>query len=152
VIAFGHISTPTKKFKTPYVKATYVINELKLILDKYEISRVNIEENLKSFAQGKTRADIIVLLAKFNGIISFYLNQIMELPIYFINASSARKEVLGRAFDRVRFPKDTKGFVLHLLTKMLGEEFVAELPRMKKKDAVAKEAGDICDAIVMCLY
>lgn len=140
------------KISDHFEKAKHVINELTQIIDKWNPEQVNVEDNLSGFQSGRTSMQVIIKLAKINGIITFYLSQIMKIPTDNINASTARKKAFGKAYDRKQF-SNTKEFVLFSLANMFGDEFIDSLPTMKKKkEKLAKEAFDICDSIVMALY
>lgn len=149
IIDKGYIDL--KKINNLYEKAHIAIKEIIDIIKKYKPEHVNIEENLKQYAYRRTNADIIILLAKINGIISYYIDITLKIPISHISASSARKLLFGKAYDKKLF-KDTKKFVLHNLLLIYGNNFIEDLPKMKRKDKLSKEAYDICDAIVMALY
>ena len=150
ILDMGYITTT--KIENHFEKAKFVITELQDVINRWQPEIVNVEDNLSGFQNGKTSMQIIIKLAKINGIITFYLSQIMKLETNSINASSARKKLFGKAFNRKDFP-NTKEFVLYHLAIKFGDEFVSKLPMMKrKKDKLAKEAFDICDSIVMALY
>jgi|SaaInlStandDraft_4_1057021.scaffolds.fasta_scaffold05289_2 Holliday junction resolvasome RuvABC endonuclease subunit len=146
----GYITSA--KIKDHFEKAKFVLNELEPIIEKWKPEQINVEDNLSGFQSGRTSMQIIIKLAKINGIITFYLSQILKIPTENINASTARKKVLGKAYDRKNF-SNTKEFVLSKLADKFGDEFIDKLPRMKRKtEKLAKEAFDICDSVIMALY
>lgn len=80
------------------------------IREEFSLSEVYIEENLQAFQPGKSSADTIVKLARFNGIVSYLCLSELELKPKFINVSTARK-LSGIKVDK-KSPVDTKDQVL----------------------------------------
>ena len=62
------------KLDTLFSKAELVGSELWQIRNNYNIEHIFIETALKKFIPGRSRADTIMKLAKFNGIISWLYN------------------------------------------------------------------------------
>lgn len=144
----GYIST--KKDDSFNDKVLFIINILSQIINKWTPSQVNIENSLLQFAANKSRAKILIMLAKLNGIVTFYISKLLKINTININASTARKVVLGKSRDK-NFD-NVKEYVLIQLINKYGEEFLDTLPKMKTKDKLAKESFDVCDAIIMALY
>ena len=59
------------KAESLFEKGEIVGAELYSIRSKYDIEEVFVETALKKFLPGKSRADTIIKLAKFNGIVSW---------------------------------------------------------------------------------
>lgn len=147
----GYFSTPTKEFESLNEKALFIINSIEPIFKENSIERVVIEDSLKSFATRRSSASTLILLSKMNGIVSFYIEKILNCNIKHVNASTARKAVLGKSYDRSF--DSVKEFVLDgLRNKYEDDILLNNLPRMKRKDKLAGEAYDICDAIILGLF
>ena len=65
----------------------------------HEIKKVYIEENLQAFRPGLSSAKTLMALARFNGIISFMIQDIFDIKPEFLNVNSARKS-LGIKIER----------------------------------------------------
>jgi hypothetical protein len=86
----GH--TDFKKCKTLWEKADHIQKELVHILALHgPVSRVYIEESLQSFRPGLSSAAVLMLLAKFNGLTSFFVRNIVGFDPQYIAATTARK-------------------------------------------------------------
>ena len=108
-----------KKEKTPKEKVFKVldfINGSSYIDDVFDI---NVEDNLQGFAGGRTSQQVIVKLAKFNAILCFVLEDMMDIKVHNINPMTARKQVFGKA--RV------KGIKAKDLVKMKIEEMLISM-------------------------
>ena len=121
--------------------------ELENLLSIHDIDFVNVEDFLMKFAIGRSSAFVINKLIAFNSIISFLLYG-EGLTIRRHNVKSARKRLFGMASNKMY--KNAKEFVVARLKIKLGQEFYDSLPRTKR-DNLAKESYDICDAVVMAL-
>ena len=135
-----------KKEKTPKEKVFKVldfINESSYIDDVFDI---NVEDNLQGFAGGRTSQQVIVKLAKFNAILCFVLEDMMDIEVHNINPMTARKQVFGKA--RV------KGIKAKELVKMKIEEMYDTSKWCKKttRGNWDKRNIDMYDGLVMSLF
>lgn len=71
---------------------------LKLFKD-YSISKVFIEENLQAFRPGLSSAKTLMSLSRFNGVVSFIIQDNFDIKPEFLNVNSARKS-LGIKIER----------------------------------------------------
>lgn len=98
------------KIKSAYSKAKHVSSVLNSLIEKYKVTETVIEENLQSFRPGMSSAKTILSLAKFNGIVSFLVEEKMKKPVSAASVVSARSK-LGIKIDR-KSVKNTKEQVL----------------------------------------
>jgi len=91
------------KYNTLFEKAELIGAELYGLRSKYNIEKVFIETALKKFLPGRSRADTIIKLAKFNGIVSWLCFECYELDPIYINVNTAR------SLYGLSFPRGTKG-------------------------------------------
>lgn len=91
------------KLSSTYEKAEFVGAELYTIRGQFKIEQVFIETALKKFLPGRSRADTLIKLAKFNGIISFISYECFGSEPTYINVNTAR------SLYGISFPRGTKG-------------------------------------------
>jgi len=73
-----------------YSKADHVRDEFLQLKRGFSIDQVLVEENLQAFRRGLSSAKTLSTLAKFNGIVSFLAQDVLEVPVELINVNSAR--------------------------------------------------------------
>ena len=86
-----------------YEKAELIGSCLYELRSDYDINHVFIETALKKFMPGRSRADTIIKLAKFNGIVSWICFECYDMRPTFINVNTAR------TLYGLSFPRGTKG-------------------------------------------
>ena len=91
------------KQETLFEKAEMVGSLLWELKTEHKIEKVFIETALKKFFPGKSRADTIIKLAKFNGIVSWLCFDTFGEAPAFINVNTAR------TLYGLSFPRGTKG-------------------------------------------
>ena len=91
------------KTDSTFQKAELVGSELWQLAQKHDIKYVFIETALKRFIPGRSRADTIIKLAKFNGIVSWLCFDSFGLEPTYINVNTAR------SLYGLSFPRGTKG-------------------------------------------
>lgn len=142
------------KDKDPYVKAQKVRSLLSNLSEKYQIDKVFIEENLQAFRTGFSSAKTLVTLARFNGVVSYICQEVLETEPKFLNVNSARKD-LGLKIKR---KKDggapTKEQVLAWVknedrTITWPNKILKSGPN-KGKEIIHPSAYDMADAYVIC--
>ncbi len=84
-----------------FCKARAVREEMLRIRDQHNVSKIFIEENLQSFRRGLSSAQTINTLARFNGIVSYIVEETFEVSPTFLNATKARSS-LSIPVDRKR--------------------------------------------------
>lgn len=80
------------KLDSFYDKILFVKKELFIIKEKYKIENIFIEQSLNKFKDKFSSAEVLALLAKFNGVVSWLCYEIFDLKPSYISASTARKK------------------------------------------------------------
>ena len=135
-----------KKETTPKDKVQKVLEFLNKSSYIDEVTDVNVEDNLQGFAGGRTSQQVIVKLAKFNAILCFVLEDMLDMEVHNINPMTARKQVFGKA--RV------KGIKAKDLVKMKIEEMYNTKKWCKHttRGNWDKRNIDMYDGLVMSLF
>ena len=103
--ASGHIQlSKTKDF---FDKCKIVKEFLAVLLLKFPVEKVAIEENLQAFRPGLSSAKTLMTLAQFNGIVQYICTENFDWPITKLNVNTARKSV-GLKIDKKDKSKTTK--------------------------------------------
>ena len=87
------------KVKDPYTKSCKVRDEFRKLSKNWKIDKIVVEESLQSFRSGLSSAKTLSALTRFNGIVSFFAQDIFAAPCERINVNSARSR-LGIKIDR----------------------------------------------------
>jgi len=101
----GHISL-SKFGKDQFVKAVVVKDKFIELQKKYKITNVAIEQYLKYFSGGGSRAQTMLVLAEFNGRVSQICFDVFDTVPEYFNVLTARKLAWGSA--RVKDHDDQK--------------------------------------------
>ena len=99
-----------KKIGDMFAKAEEFKKLISEVLDPYDVRRVAIEENLQAFRPGFSSAKTICTLSRFNGMVSYIINEITHVIPEYINVNHARKTVGLKI--RKKDPVSTKDQVL----------------------------------------
>jgi Holliday junction resolvasome RuvABC endonuclease subunit len=140
LIKYGFIDT--SKEDNWLMKASKFLDEIETIVEGQKIDHVAIEELLSKFSGGKSSAKTIISLARFNGLATFFIYQLTEKLPEHINVLRCR----SLADCKVPRGINSKDFVLD---KVISWYPSIVMPRMKRKDDIAKNAYDIADAVVV---
>ena len=135
-----------KKETTPKEKVFRVLDILNKNSHIDETYKINVEDNLQGFAGGRTSQQVIVKLAKFNAVLCFVLEDMLEMEVYNINPMTARKSVFGKA--RVKGIK-AKDFVKMKIEEMYNTKKWCKTTSRGNWD---KRNIDMYDGLVMSLY
>ena len=84
------------KIETTFEKAEFVGAQLYTLRAEYKVQDIFVETALKRFMPGRSRADTIVKLAKFNGITSWLCYECYGITPTYINVNTARSLYGGR--------------------------------------------------------
>ena len=79
------------KQEATFDKAEFIGAELYALRSQYNIEHIFIETALKRFLPGRSRADTLIKLAKFNGITSWLCYDCFDITPKYINVNTARK-------------------------------------------------------------
>ena len=135
-----------KKQKTPKEKVFKVLDFLNKSSYIDEVLDINIEDNLSGFACGRTSQQVIVKLAKFNAVLCFVLEDMLDMEVHNINPMTARKQVFGKA--RVKGIK-AKDFVKMKIEEMYDTKKWCKETTRGNWD---KRNIDMYDGLVMSLF
>ena len=95
------------KIKDFFQKCKIVKEALTILLIKFPVEKVAIEENLQAFRPGLSSAKTLMTLAQFNGIVQYICTENFDWPITKLNVNTARKSV-GLKIDKKDKSKTTK--------------------------------------------
>ena len=135
-----------KKFKNHKEKAFYVLTHINKSSYIDEVFHINVEDNLQGFAGGRTSQQVIVKLAKFNAVLCFVLEDMLEMEVHNINPMTARKNVFGKA--RIKGIK-AKDFVKEEIEKRFKTK---KWCKKTKTGLWDKRNIDAYDGLVMSLF
>jgi hypothetical protein len=133
------------KSNTLFQKAELIGSEL-WQLKRHNVEHIFIETALKKFIPGRSRADTIMKLAKFNGIVSWMCYETFGLEPTYINVNSARS-LYGLSFPRGTKGPKRKKMVIESVIEREKTAFKYEMARGGKN--YKKGTDDRADAIVI---
>ncbi len=131
-------------------KADSVSLLIQNLFQKHEIDKVIIETPNVRFSPGKSSAQTIATILRFNGIITYILNLYSKTPSQEIFVTTARKKVTGRGM----FPAGTAKKEVYLFLENKYKKQFPEFEKHKKGKEIGlpiKEAYDVCDAWILAL-
>ena len=134
------------KLDSTFKKAELVGSELWQIAQQHNIKYVFIETALKRFIPGKSRADTIIKLAKFNGVVSWLCFDSFGFEPIYINVNTARS-LYGLSFPRGTKGPKRKKMVIEAVIEKEKTAFKYEMARGGKN--YKKGTDDRADAIVI---
>ncbi|MCS5550481.1 MAG: hypothetical protein NZ811_03080 [Gammaproteobacteria bacterium] len=134
------------KYDTLFEKAELVGAELYALRSEYDIERVFIETALKKFMPGRSRADTIIKLSKFNGIVSWLCFECCGFEPTYINVNTART-LYGLSFPRGTKGPQRKKMVIEAVIEKEKTAFKYEMARGGRN--FKKGTDDRADAIVI---
>ena len=145
LIDFGYLDL--KPFDDLYLKLEFFREFLLEFEKKYSIDslKIYIEEPLMMFGKGKSMAQVISKLQRWNGMISAVIYSDFEIKPILINASHARK-LCG-----VKINRDSKAKE-QVMEFVKNKNIIPEDKWDKKKTGKLKDyVYDICDAYIVAL-
>ena len=134
------------KIDSVFSKAELVGAELWQIGNNHAIKDLFIETALMKFIPGRSKADTIVKLAKFNGIISWMCYDTFGLNPVYLNVNTARS-LYGLSFPRGTKGPQRKKMVIESVIEKEKTAFKYEMARGGKN--YKKGTDDRADAIVI---
>ena len=81
-----------KKGLSFYRKVDMIKEHILFLKTQYPIEKIYVEEPLNMFRAGKSSAQTISLIQRFNGVVCWIVREAFEIEPYYINPSSARKQ------------------------------------------------------------
>jgi len=134
------------KIDNVFSKAELVGAELWQISNNHGIENLFIETALMRFIPGRSRADTIVKLAKFNGIVSWMCYDTFGLKPTYLNVNTARS-LYGLSFPRGTKGPQRKKMVVEAVIEKEKTAFKYEMARGGKN--YKKGTDDRADAVVI---
>ena len=134
------------KIDSVFSKAELVGAELWQIGNNHAIKDLFIETALMKFIPGRSRADTIVKLAKFNGIVSWMCYDTFGLNPVYLNVNTARS-LYGLSFPRGTKGPKRKKMVIEAVIEKEKTAFKYEMARGGKN--YKKGTDDRADAVVI---
>jgi len=134
------------KIETTFEKAEFVGAQLYTLRPEYKIQDIFVETALKRFMPGRSRADTIVKLAKFNGITSWLCYECFDITPTFINVNTARS-LYGLSFPRGTKGPKRKKMVIEAVIEKEKTNFKYEMARGGRN--FKRGTDDRADAIVI---
>ena len=135
-----------KKEITPKEKVFKVLDFINKSSYIDDVFTIYVEDNLSGFAGGRTSQQTIVKLAKFNAVLCFVLEDMLDMEVHNINPMTARKQVFGKA--RVKGIK-AKDFVKMKIEEMYDTKKWCKTTSRGNWD---KRNIDAYDGLVMSLF
>jgi hypothetical protein len=143
------------KYKTVYDKSCAFKEALNKWTKDKKIDKIIIEEPLQKFARGLSSIKTIAVLIKFNGIVSYLVEDQLNITPELVSATHARK-ILG-----IKIPKGSKNkkeIILNFI--MQQNEFkdfkwptkILKSGPRKNLTIFDESCYDIADSAVMCYY
>ena len=134
------------KCKDIFEKAELIGAELYSLRSEVNITNIFVETALKKFLPGRSRADTIVKLSKFNGIVSFICYECFDVKPEYINVNTARS-LYGLSFPRGTKGPRRKKMVIEAVIEKEKTDFKYEMARGGKN--YKKGTDDRADAVVI---
>ena len=134
------------KIESLFEKAEMIGSHLYSIRSEYNIEHVFIETALKKFLPGRSRADTIIKLAKFNGIVSWLCFESYAFSPVYINVNTARS-LYGLSFPRGTKGPQRKKMVIEAVIEKEKTAFKYEMARGGRN--YKRGTDDKADAIVI---
>lgn len=146
IVKFGCF-IDTSKLDNNKEKIQYIISEL----DKMEhikfITKINLEAPVLGFQRGKTSAQTIITLIRFNALLEYLLSEYYKMQVNLISANTARKKVLGKCFLK---GVPAKEYVRNTLPKLHPE--ILTFDKLNRDGNWNVKNGDMYDAAVVAAY
>tara|TARA_R110000737_G_scaffold335734_1_gene354680 strand:- start:70 stop:645 length:576 start_codon:yes stop_codon:yes gene_type:complete len=134
------------KQDTLFEKAEMIGSLLWALKNEHNVDHVFIETALKKFIPGRSRADTLIKLAKFNGIVSWLSFDTFSQTPTFINVNTART-LYGLSFPRGTKGPQRKKMVVEAVNDKEKSAFRYEMARGGKN--YKKGTDDRADAVVI---
>jgi hypothetical protein len=126
-------------------KAWFVIETLKNHVLISNVGKINLEASLSGFA-GPSNRSVVILLARWNAVFEYVLEDYFKKNINLINVATARKQVFGKAKIKGMKPKE---YVKMMMDKLYD---LTPWERINKIGNVDRRIEDVRDAVVIALY
>lgn len=112
-----------------------------------QTNQINLEASLSGFMRGKSSQQTVIKLARFNALCEYIVSEHFKITVNLVNASSARKYVLGKSFIKGMKPKD---YVKQELPKLHPE--ILKFDKLNRDGNWNVKNSDMYDAAIMAIY
>lgn len=147
-----------RKVKNFWEKAKRVEVEIRALKHAFDdsfgkdaITHVFVEENLSRFRPGFSSAQTLLVLARFNGIVSYIVTAMFEIDAEYVNVNEARR-LASIKIDRKNKEKTTKEKVFDEVSKRISFEWIHKTMKSGNSRGLIKFDDcnyDMCDAWVI---
>ena len=126
-------------------KAFHVISILKDNPNLSVTTQINLEAALSGFMGGRTRQQVIIMLARFNAIFEYIISENWKIPVNLVSVTTARKKVFGKC--RVK-GIDPKEYVKQQLSIRMD---LKKFDKINKIGNIDVKCADMYDAMVQAM-
>ena len=109
-------------------------------------TQINLEAALSGFMGGRTRQQVIIMLARFNAVFEFIISEHWKIPVNLVSVTTARKKCFGKC--RVK-GLTGKEYVRQKLPQIRPEVFKFE--KKNRKNEWDAHNADMYDAVVISI-
>lgn len=134
------------KFETNKEKVFFILQTLLPLPHMANLKEVKLEAALSGFMRGRTSQQVVIKLARFNSVLEYILGEQLKVPVTLINANTARKTVLGKAFEKGLAAKE---YVERELPKKVPD--VKNYYKLNKLGNYDKRNEDLRDAVIISM-
>jgi hypothetical protein len=144
---------------TMFTKATYFKQEFERLMRLHNLqpNKIFVEENAKAFKKGQSSAEVLFILAKFNGIVSYIAMTtdayVQPVQLIDVNVASARSKVGFKNPNPKDKSKSIKKKVFDYISAKHPEfpwrKHVAKTGNNKGKEVFDEDMYDACDSYVI---
>lgn len=132
------------KCETNKEKSFYFISKIESNVNLSQSNVINLEAALSGFMQGKSKAQTIITLTRFNAVFEYILSENLNKKINLVSVTTARKSVFGKC--RIK-GMSGKEYVKDILPKIHPE--VKQFEKNNTKNEWDARNADMYDACVM---
>ena len=126
-------------------KAALVISTLKDNPNMMLTTQINLEAALSGFMGGRTRQQVIIMLARFNAVFEFIISEHWKIPVNLVSVTTARKKVFGKCRVKGIEPKE---YVKQQLSIRMD---LKKFDKINKIGNIDVKCADMYDAMVMAM-
>ena len=144
IITMGFVDL--KKYKDLSDKAWVLLDNITCLEQIESVKNIIVEDSLSGFVRGFTSQQTIIKLAKFNAIVCFLCEHQLKIKPHLINATTARKQLFGKARVKGKSAKD-------YVSEQIQSKFdISEWIVHTRNGTVDKRNVDAMDALVVAKY
>lgn len=141
------------KEMTLFEKANSFKETIVNIKERYDIEKIYIEEALMMFGSRSSMAQVISLLQRFNGMLSFVVFDVFNMEPIMVNVNSARRKV-GMKIDRTikhKNPRQKKQPIIDFMVELYKNTKTPIIIKLNRNLNFAEGEDDRVDALVIAL-